>query len=106
MDQDSGQDSDQDDTSSSVAFSAADVPVLDKLCSGITGRELFAKEEKGMVDQKKLSLRTERQEDGRSLNSAGIYQQAMKELWDSLSDEVQEGWNMKANLINNSDVIE
>lgn len=96
---------DHPSSSSASSSSSAAIPVLDKLCSGLTDREVFRNEYKDDISSRQTALRSQRVQQGGSLNSAGIYQTAAKEVWEALPDTKKQFFKDKAKALN-SDVLQ
>lgn len=89
--------------SSPTAAASSSIPILDKLCSGVTGEELFRKDYVGAINEVKENLCSERLEHGGgTTNSAALYQQARKEVWGSLATETKEELDRKAKELNSN----
>lgn len=77
------------------------MPLLDKLCSGITGRDLFLKEFQEPISEEIGRVRAERIATGEgTLNSAGIYQHVQRDMWESLPTESKGELAKKAQALN------
>lgn len=84
---------------------AAALPLLDKLCAGVTGPDLFLKEYQPSIAERKKTIRAELSQSGGVFNAAGVYQQARKEVWISLPEEEKmELWKRAKEM--NSNVYE
>lgn len=83
---------------------AATLPLLDKLCSGMSARELFLKEYRKLIDEHARVLRDERIASGEgTLNPGAIFQTAQNRLWLSLPSEAKDELMKKVRVLN-SDV--
>jgi len=92
-------------STAAASSSTAAIPILDKLCSGVTDRELFKKEYEAPINQRKETLRSERLEHGGTLNPAAIYQRAQKDVWEALPADAKEDLKEKAHALN-SDTLQ
>lgn len=82
---------------------AVALPLLDKLCSGMSVRELFLREYGDLIDEHARILRDERIASGEgTLNAAGIFQTVQKKLWLSLPSEAKEKLETKAQELNSN----
>lgn len=80
------------------------MPLLDKLCSGVSGWDIFSKEFQAPISDEIERVHTERMATGEgTLNTAAIYQQVRKNLWESLPTESKHDLEKKAQALN-SDV--
>lgn len=90
--------------SSPTAAASSSIPILDKLCSGVTGEELFRKDYAGAINEVKENLCLERLEHGGGDNQFRcLISEARKEVWASLATETKEELDRKAKELN-SDV--
>ena len=85
--------------------SAAAIPVLDKLCSGVTDREVFLEEYGELISERRKMVLSERMESGGTLNSAAIYQEVQEEVWTSLPLTTREEFKEKARVINSDTLM-
>lgn len=88
--------------SSSAAAASSSIAILDKLCSAVTGEELFKKDYAKTIYEKKENLRSERLQYGGTTNSAALYQEARKDVWASLPVETKDEFNKKAKELNSN----
>ncbi|KAE9382608.1 hypothetical protein BT96DRAFT_952059, partial [Gymnopus androsaceus JB14] len=83
-----------------TSTSAATLPVLDKLCSGVTERELFLEDFQESINERKNSIRSELSMNGGTFNAGAVFQKAQKEVWDSLPAEQKIQLKEKAQVLN------
>ncbi|KAE9398931.1 hypothetical protein BT96DRAFT_939742 [Gymnopus androsaceus JB14] len=81
---------------------AAAIPVLDKLCSGITDWEVFLEEYGELIGGWRKMVLSEQMESSGTLNGAAIYQEVQKEVWTLLPLTTREEFKEKARVINSN----
>lgn len=81
--------------------STATLSVVDKLCSGITDREVFFEEYDKPIDEHIEKVRAERVASGEgSHNRGAIRQEVQNKLWKALPSEIRDEMNKKAQMSN------